>query len=246
MTSPLISMSLVFTTFSLLFFKIFHNSRATVMTFLDGDGDGNVSVPDMTAALESLADARVAIFAGQRNRTALAHFAAFAVDFVFWVVTVIVAVTIFGENPSHFFVPFATVLAASSFVFGEFLSGLFFSCVLLFWVAPFTVGEVIQVSGFSGTYAVRNITIPSTHCRALSGETVVFPNSLLAKTQLRNLSRCGGRIKLEFQLLLDGTKATIQAVRKFETRVVAWLAARPGRWSRDIMIDVVGILDRCV
>lgn len=62
-----------------------------------------------------------------------------------------------------------------------------FSSFVIFMDKPFAVGDVIVVDGLTGT--VENVGLKTTSVRSLSGEMLVFANSDLTKSRIRNFQR---------------------------------------------------------
>ncbi|HEV8409583.1 MAG TPA: mechanosensitive ion channel domain-containing protein, partial [Gemmatimonadaceae bacterium] len=65
---------------------------------------------------------------------------------------------------------------------------------------PFIVGDTIAVDDFEGT--VEHIGLKSTRVTSINGEQVVFANTDLLKSRVRNLSRRQGR-RLVFTVSID-------------------------------------------
>lgn len=70
---------------------------------------------------------------------------------------------------------------------------------------PFVVGDAIAVDTFEGE--VMHIGLKSTRVRSVNGEEVVFANTDLLKSRLRNLTRRHGRRYLITLLIAPGTPA---------------------------------------
>ena len=66
------------------------------------------------------------------------------------------------------------------------LADLFASLSIIF-DKPFLVGDYLRIDGFSGT--VESIGLKSTQLRSVSGEQLVFSNSDLLKSRIRNYGR---------------------------------------------------------
>jgi len=79
------------------------------------------------------------------------------------------------------------------------LSNTFAGFVLMF-SRPFEIGDWINVETVDGT--VTDITIVHTRVRTFDGETVVFPNSTVNGSQVKNYSD-QNRLRLEFAVTVD-------------------------------------------
>lgn len=62
-----------------------------------------------------------------------------------------------------------------------------FSSFVIFMDKPFVVGDFIVVDGLSGT--VENVGLKTTKVRSLSGEMLIFSNSDLTRSRIRNYQR---------------------------------------------------------
>lgn len=67
----------------------------------------------------------------------------------------------------------------------------FFSAVAIFLDKPFVVGDAIAVDGLQGT--VEHIGVKTTRVRSLSGEMLVFSNSFLTSSKIRNFQHLQAR-----------------------------------------------------
>jgi len=75
-----------------------------------------------------------------------------------------------------------------------------FSSVSIALDKPFVIGDIISVGEFSGT--VEHIGLKSTRIRSLTGEQIVFSNSDLLSSRVRNLS-CMQRRRVSFIIGVD-------------------------------------------
>lgn len=62
-----------------------------------------------------------------------------------------------------------------------------FSAVSIYMDKPFGVGDFIMIDAFQGT--VEHIGIKTTRVRSLSGEMLIFPNSMLTSSKVRNFKQ---------------------------------------------------------
>jgi small-conductance mechanosensitive channel len=62
-----------------------------------------------------------------------------------------------------------------------------FSCFVIYFDRPFEVGDYVSIDAFSGT--IEHVGIKTTRIRSLSGEQLIFPNSDLTSSRLRNYKR---------------------------------------------------------
>lgn len=86
-----------------------------------------------------------------------------------------------------------------------------FSSFVIFMDKPFRVGDVIAVDGLTGT--VENVGLKTTQVRSLSGELLVFANSDLTKSRLRNYKALTERRGvISFSVPFDVPRAKLAAV----------------------------------
>lgn len=62
-----------------------------------------------------------------------------------------------------------------------------FSYFIIFFDRPFEIGDFLTIDGFSGT--IENIGIKTTRIRSLGGEEIIFSNTDLVNSRLRNYKR---------------------------------------------------------
>jgi small-conductance mechanosensitive channel len=146
-----------------------------------------------------------------------------AVKTLVWLALLAIAL----ENLGFKLNSFLTTLGVGGIVLALALQNIFadlFAALSIVLDKPFIVGDTIAVDDFEG--AVEHIGLKSTRVTSINGEQVVFANTDLLKSRVRNLSRRQGR-RLVFTVSIDpATKS-------------ARLARVP-----EIMADVVGAEQR--
>jgi small-conductance mechanosensitive channel len=86
-----------------------------------------------------------------------------------------------------------------------------FSAFVIFFDRPFEVGDYINIDAFSGT--VEHIGIKTTRIRSLSGEQLVFSNSDLTASRLRNYKRLERRrINFKFGVMYSTSALQLKAI----------------------------------
>ena len=87
---------------------------------------------------------------------------------------------------------------------------------------PFQVGDFIVLGDFSGT--VENIGLKATRVRSLSGEMLVFSNTDLTKSRLRNYKLMQERrIAFKFGVTYTTTPDQLEAIPKMIKEIVTGL-----------------------
>jgi small-conductance mechanosensitive channel len=129
---------------------------------------------------------------------------------VLWSIALLVALDNLGFN--------ITTLMASLGIGGiavalatQNILGDVFSSVSIALDKPFVIGDFIIVDNFMGT--VEYVGMKTTRIRSLSGEQIVFSNSELLKTRIRNFKRMmERRVVFEFGIAYETPTETVEAV----------------------------------
>jgi len=119
-------------------------------------------------------------------RSAMAGLLTKVIQFVVWLLAFLVLLDNFGIN--------ITALVAGLGIGGvavalavQKLLGDFLSSISILLDQPFIVGDFITVGDFMGT--VEQIGVKTTRVRSLSGEQLIFPNTDLLESRIRNFKR---------------------------------------------------------
>ncbi|MEN9811074.1 MAG: hypothetical protein RLZZ488_2641 [Pseudomonadota bacterium] len=84
---------------------------------------------------------------------------------------------------------------------------------------PFKIGEFIVIDDSMGT--IERVGLKTTRIRSLSGELLVFPNSILLETRIRNYSKMRQRrVVLRIGLTYDSSVAQINLARAEVCRLI--------------------------
>jgi small-conductance mechanosensitive channel len=110
----------------------------------------------------------------------------FIVKIVLWLILLLIALDNLGVNVSALIAGLGVGGIAVALAVQNILGDLFasFSIVL---DKPFVIGDFIIVDNFLGT--IEHIGLKTTRVRSLSGEQLIFSNSDLLKTRIRNFKR---------------------------------------------------------
>ena len=120
---------------------------------------------------------------GQREHQAVARMATLLVRLVLWSVLILVALDNLGINITALVTGLGVGGVAVALAVQNVLGDLFASVSILL-DKPFVLGDFIVVDSFMGT--IEQIGIKTTRVRSLDGEQIVFANSDLLKSRLRN------------------------------------------------------------
>ena len=123
---------------------------------------------------------------------------------VLWTVLLLVALDNLGVDVTALVAGLGIGGVAVALALQNILGDLFASLSIVL-DKPFVIGDTIQVDDFVGT--VESIGLKTTHLRSVSGEQLVFSNSDLVRSRIRNHKRMGDR-RVVLQLTVDpGTPA---------------------------------------
>jgi small-conductance mechanosensitive channel len=100
-----------------------------------------------------------------------------------WVLALLMCLDNFGVDVSALITGLGITGVALAFA-GQQIGGDIFASASILLDQPFLVGDFIIVDGLKGT--VERIGIRTTHLRSLDGERIIFANSDLAKSRVRN------------------------------------------------------------
>ncbi len=147
----------------------------------------------------------------------------FILRLVLWVFIVLLALDNLGVNVTALVAGLGVggiaVALALQNILGDILASLSIAID-----KPFVLGDTIQVDNFVGT--VEDVGLKTTRLRSLSGEQLIFANSDLLKSRIRNLKRMTDRrVVLAFGID-DQTRA--DQVEKIPPLLRALLEAQPG------------------
>ena len=128
------------------------------------------------------------------SRVTGARMVGFLSRVVLWTIVLLMALDNFGVNVSTLIAGLGVGGVAVALAAQNILGDLFASVSILL-DKPFVVGDFIAVDTFMG--AVEQIGVKTTRLRSLSGEQIVFANSDLIKSRVRNYKRMSER-RIEF------------------------------------------------
>jgi len=125
----------------------------------------------------------------------------------------------------------AIALAAQS-VLGDF-----FASLAIVLDRPFVVGDFIAVDNLRGT--VERVGVKTTRVRSIDGEQLVFPNSDLVRSRIRNFGRLTERrVVLTFELAHGTPASAVEAATRILRQVLA--GQREVRPDREHLVSIAG------
>ncbi|HEY8464317.1 MAG TPA: mechanosensitive ion channel domain-containing protein [Bacillota bacterium] len=94
-----------------------------------------------------------------------------------------------------------------------------FSYFTIFFDRPFEIGDFVNIGDFSGT--VEFIGVKTTRLRSLSGEQLIFPNSDLTNSRVRNYKRMERRrVVFKIGVAYQTSTATLKAIPQIIENII--------------------------
>jgi small-conductance mechanosensitive channel len=94
-----------------------------------------------------------------------------------------------------------------------------FSYFVIFFDHPFEIGDFITIDTFVGT--IENIGIKTTHIRSLSGEEIIFSNTDLVNSRLRNYKRMRKRrVLFKFGVIYQTSLEQLKEIPVIITEII--------------------------
>jgi small-conductance mechanosensitive channel len=109
---------------------------------------------------------------------------AFVVRIIVWAVVVLIALDRFGVNITALVAGLGVGGIAVALAVQNILKDVFASLTIVL-DKPFVIGDFIIVDNFMGT--IEDIGLKTTRVRSLTGEQLIFPNSSLLESRIKNL-----------------------------------------------------------
>lgn len=139
--------------------------------------------------------------------------------FLIWLGGLLFVLSNLGVNITSFIaglgVTGVAVALAAQAVLGDL-----FSALAIYLDKPFVVGDFIVVDSFMGT--VENIGVKTTRVRALSGELLVFPNSNLTSSRIKNFRLMAERrVVLHFEAAFGTPRAKLALIPELLRKAIS-------------------------
>jgi len=139
-----------------------------------------------------------------------------------WTGAVLIALDNLGVNVTTLVTGLGVGGVAVALAVQSILGDLFASLSIVF-DRPFEVGDSIAVADLMGT--VEHVGLKTTRVRSVNGEQLIFSNSDLLKSRIRNLKRMEERrVVLAFGLHYDTTSALLSQVPEIIRDVMSGIA----------------------
>lgn len=138
--------------------------------------------------------------------------------FVVWALTVVILLDNLGVQISALVTGLGIGGIAVALASQVLLSDLF-SYFTIYIDRPFEIGDYIVIDGFSGT--VENVGLKTTRLRSITGEELIFSNTDLTSSRLRNYKRMKRRrISFTIRVSYQTEAAQIKEIPKILARII--------------------------
>ena len=162
----------------------------------------------------------------------LLHFVAFFFSLLFFVAA-------FEIDLVTLLVPVASLFLAASFAFSSVLSDFVWSLNLIYFVRPYDLRDIVRIGNDPTTFIVARVSMMSTYMQDLDGLTHIFPNGLIAKGRIFNLSRCAtAAVSFTYTLDFDITEEELLELR---TAMTAFVGTWPDIYKGICAVVLVGV-----
>lgn len=161
-----------------------------VFAVLDQDGNGDLTLDEMSAAVTQICHERKSIYKSLKDVDCAVKKLHHILVFVVLLICVIIFVGMLSPSVGAVLATLGTTLLAFSFVFSTTCQEILSSCVFLFVKHPIDVGDRVDIADV-GYHVTALSLLYSTFTRTDNGKLVQAPNSLLNTLWIGNVTRSG-------------------------------------------------------
>lgn len=212
-----------------------------VFAVLDQDGNGDLTLDEMSAAVTQICHERKSIFKSLKDVDCAVKKLHHILVFVVLLICVIIFVGMLSPSVGAVLATLGTTLLAFSFVFSTTCQEVLSSCVFLFVKHPIDVGDRVDIADVA--YNVTSLSLLySTFTRTDNGKLCQAPNSLLNTLWIGNLSRSG--LQSDPQTLILGLPETsTEDIDELHRRVDEFALDNPKDYKPKPWFQVSGFTD---
>jgi small-conductance mechanosensitive channel len=150
-----------------------------------------------------------------------------------------IVLAVFGISVEAYVVPFITTAVSFVFIFGNSLKDVWESCVFIFYVRPFDVGDYFRLSLDPPTYVVHRIRMLVTECFTTDGRLVIIPNPKLYTSMIYSYKRSkSASVSCNVQVAHTTTKDQVLTLQEYVMKWMRdtktpyiWEVKKFGRWK---------------
>lgn len=212
-----------------------------VFAVLDQDGNGDLTLDEMTAAVTQICHERKSIYKSLKDVDCAVKKLHHILVFVVLLICVIIFVGMLSPSVGAVLATLGTTLLAFSFVFSTTCQEVLSSCVFLFVKHPIDVGDRVDIADVA--YHVTALSLLySTFTRTDNGKLCQAPNSLLNTLWIGNVSRSG--LQSDPQTLILGLPETsTEDIDELHRRIDAFALENPKDYKPKPWFQVSGFTD---
>lgn len=212
-----------------------------VFAVLDQDGNGDLTLDEMSAAVTQICHERKSIFKSLKDVDCAVKKLHHILVFVVLLICVIIFVGMLSPSVGAVLATLGTTLLAFSFVFSTTCQEILSSCVFLFVKHPIDVGDRVDIADVA--YNVTSLSLLySTFTRTDNGKLCQAPNSLLNTLWIGNVSRSG--LQSDPQTLILGLPETsTEDIDELHRRVDQFALDNPKDYKPKPWFQVSGFTD---
>ncbi|KAG5359734.1 putative MscS family protein [Yarrowia sp. C11] len=212
-----------------------------VFAVLDQDGNGDLTLDEMSAAVTQICHERKSIYKSLKDVDCAVKKLHHILVFVVLLICIIIFVGMLSPSVGAVLATLGTTLLAFSFVFSTTCQEILSSCVFLFVKHPIDVGDRVDIADVA--YNVTSLSLLySTFTRTDNGKLVQAPNSLLNTLWIGNVSRSG--LQSDPQTLILGLPETsTEDIDELHRRVDQFALDNPKDYKPKPWFQVSGFTD---
>ena len=207
---------------------------------LDADGNGDISLDEMTLRLAEFGRDRLSITHSIRDVDQAITVLDNLLLTVVFVLVVLIFVAFLNRNFTTTLATTGTALLSLSFVFAATAQEVLGSCIFLFVKHPFDVGDRVDVG--ETAYVVERISLLYTMFKCVKNhKRTQVPNIVLNSLWIDNVSR--SKAMKETVLMYVNFDTTFEDVELLKTEMATFVKENPRDFQSDIEIEVTGIAE---
>lgn len=212
-----------------------------VFAVLDQDGNGDLTLDEMSAAVTQICHERKSIYKSLKDVDCAVKKLHHILVFVVLLICIIIFVGMLSPSVGAVLATLGTTLLAFSFVFSTTCQEILSSCVFLFVKHPIDVGDRVDIADVA--YNVTSLSLLySTFTRTDNGKLCQAPNSLLNTLWIGNVSRSG--LQSDPQTLILGLPETsTEDIDELHRRVDQFALDNPKDYKPKPWFQVSGFTD---
>ncbi|KAG5362738.1 putative MscS family protein [Yarrowia sp. B02] len=212
-----------------------------VFAVLDQDGNGDLTLDEMSAAVTQICHERKSIYKSLKDVDCAVKKLHHILVFVVLLICIIIFVGMLSPSVGAVLATLGTTLLAFSFVFSTTCQEILSSCVFLFVKHPIDVGDRVDIADVA--YNVTSLSLLySTFTRTDNGKLCQAPNSLLNTLWIGNVSRSG--LQSDPQTLILGLPETsTEDIDELHARIDQFALDNPKDYKPKPWFQVSGFTD---